>query len=74
MSEPQAGKGDRARNNHSPRFRSNYDEINWGAPEMAVCPDCGNKVPASKMVKLSVRIKNGYAETSTCCNFKNTRE
>lgn len=33
MSESQAGKGDRPRNNHSPRFRSNYDEINWTKPK-----------------------------------------
>jgi hypothetical protein len=27
-----AGKGDRARNNHSSQFRSNYNQINWDGP------------------------------------------
>jgi len=43
----QNGKGDRARNNFTKKFRDNYDDIrwtNWAADQTVFkCPECGSR-------------------------------
>lgn len=66
-----AGKGDRARNNFSTKFRDNYASINWSkeVPLEGICDFCGE---SSKLEVISNRTMAGFCVCAGGCKKNET--